>query len=155
MSETGSNWTSIGDLETISRSVYDVWVVSSDYRPICLSNNPALELEDVGNQDRGLAEVHARRVHDRCDIVLGRYSYPLIALGCLGDESWRTARRPCAHRDPEWIDIGWLRVLLIAYDAHAEDPELVTRVVRSAARCWPAARLEQLRPLVEEQPREH
>jgi hypothetical protein len=51
--------------------------------------------------------------HRDCDLLIGRYSYPLVEVGCpptIGPE--RTGRRRCyAHSVTEWVDVAWLRIL--------------------------------------------
>lgn len=68
--------------------------MSSTYRVICLSHDPGLTVPDPETQDHALIEMWLRRGsavrdqrlpgHGRCDLVAGRFSYPMIEVFCPG-----------------------------------------------------------------------
>jgi hypothetical protein len=129
--------------------------VSSTYRVLCLAHEPALTLapewsrpEDAEmavakpTEDNGLAE------HADCDLLIGRYSYPLIEVGCPASKKGLPASHyPYHPHDTEWMDIAWLRLLWMARDylANDEDPYL-RMAVDKAPGCWSAQRLTRLAP---------
>lgn len=120
--------------------------MSSVYRVLCLSHPTAIELNvemDRPETLEGLLAGQAHpdlRGHPGCDLVGGRYSYPLIKVYCpprmVGSTAAPGARR-CAHNGGEWIDVEWMRVAL-AYIR--TDPQRPVELPR----CWPASRLERL-----------
>jgi len=107
--------------------------MSSVYRLLCLSHDPAIPVEHpewpsfqpalAAAKDRTLVPTE----HKTCDLLIGQYSYPLIEVCCPASRSMGTAHPGC-HSDDRWIDAGWLRLLALA------DPAAV-----GAARvpdCW-------------------
>lgn len=87
--------------------------MSSMYRLICLSHDPGLTLDTEwhsGANGRAAAELDLRqpqdsaheevRQHARCDLVIGRFSYPLIEVGYLP-----------YNTNVHWIDVEWVRAL--------------------------------------------
>lgn len=119
--------------------------MSGSYRILCLSHDPALEL-DVGNWQSGNdgreAAAHAAanpvdhedlEEHAGCDLMVGRYSYPLLELCC-----------PPGHghpRDAKWADIQWLRLLWLAQNTNV--PEF-QRAAAAVSTCWSPQRLNRL-----------
>lgn len=68
--------------------------------------------------------------HDTCDVVIGGYSYPLVAVVC-----------PCGHREPRRYDITELRLV------HAAARAGVTVEVFNWLRhnsCWTLERLAKV-----------
>lgn len=121
--------------------------MSTAYHPICLSHPTALLLEEVGGRDQTAALAIASHLpgHRDCDIVLGAYSYPLIRVACLPGHGAFT------HSHPEWVEAGWLKLLLWARETtkpETPDADLVERYVAGAARCWPPDRLARLATLL-------
>lgn len=120
--------------------------MSSTYRILCLSHDPAI---DVGGEwhssedGRIIAPVMAVdpagaqpvAFHAGCDLVVGRYSYPLVEVCCPAGRF---------HSRPEWIDADWLRLLWHARQAPEGSP-LRDAAAGSAMACWPPDRLGKLR----------
>jgi hypothetical protein len=87
--------------------------MSSMYRLICLSHDPGLTLDTEwhsGANGRAAAEADLRhpgesaheevRQHARCDLIIGRYSCPLVEVGYLP-----------YNTNVHWIDSAWVRPL--------------------------------------------
>lgn len=121
--------------------------MSSTYRILCLSHDPAMTAGESdwqsGNGGREAAvECVSNRValmpeHRDCDLLIGRYSYPLVEVGCPPSVG--------RHRDVEWVDVGWLRIL--ARYAELAPAEFLADSLTSAvpAGCWTPERLHRLR----------
>ncbi|MER5815462.1 hypothetical protein [Streptomyces californicus] len=119
--------------------------MSSTYRVLCLSHDPAIVIDrDFNTPDDavdGVASLVAD--HPRCDLMIGRYSYPLVEVACLS-YAYRGGGPGCSHKQGKWVDAEWLRLLALAYDS-------TDLRVREAARkgrfsCWTPERLHRLRP---------
>lgn len=88
--------------------------MSSTYNLICLSHDPALILHTEWHSGGGGREIAAEqlrdpaagcdevRLHADCDLVIGRYSYPLVEVGYLPDRRYGHV---------QWVDADWLRLL--------------------------------------------
>lgn len=134
--------------------------MSSSYRAICLSHDPAIEIygddyDDLKWSDRetGLGAL-ARRTgdlaaHKNCDLVLGAYSYPLVQICCPANSHRTPGTRvgaPCWHNNDQWMDVGWLRLLVAALS----EPTPATTAVLSRRQidpCWVPERVNRLRNL--------
>jgi hypothetical protein len=120
--------------------------VSSDYHLLCLSHDPAIAI----SYDLTLAEIEAATRdheallgHQGCDIMAGRFSYPLVEAGCFGRQM--TGQSGCGgyHTHLIWTDRDWLRLLVAATDAPAAvHGDVLDPFV---SRCWPLERLRRLR----------
>lgn len=85
--------------------------MSTVWRGICLSHNPPIEFEvsDGSGYDIRHSSVAAGLFraggtgHDECDVVIGGYSYPLVAVVC-----------PCGHNTPREYGIQDLRLVQAA-----------------------------------------
>jgi hypothetical protein len=118
--------------------------VSSTYRLLCLSHDPAIVID----HDMALAEIEAlsdrndTRLagHEFCDVLAGRFSYPLIEVGCLGIRLRPQAGCRGYHNGINWVDSDWLRLLLAS---RSVAPAEVLRPFIS--RCWPLDRVSRLR----------
>lgn len=141
--------------------------MSSTYRVLCLSHEPALILEpEWSGGTGGTAMVAAEQAaanpseenglgaHTECDLLIGRYSYPLLEVGCPasnGHQSTPRGRTPAHYpyhpRGAEWVRIEWLRVLWLAMQVAKDstDPYDLA-VVGKVPGCWTATRLERLAP---------
>lgn len=96
--------------------------MSSVYRALCVSHDPALawgevhsgSWSDAAGMAGALAHLieEARGEHPGCRLLLGRYSYPLIEIGCPANER-RCSRR---HREVEWLDRYWAKLMILAGD---------------------------------------
>lgn len=113
--------------------------MSSAYRVLCLSHDPAIVASDPGYHRREQAEEAIRvgvEEHRDCDLLIGRFSYPLVEVGC-------PPRPSCHHGGTEWVDSDWLRLLAAAYQSQDEAVRAATR--QSEFRCWSWERLRRLR----------
>lgn len=137
--------------------------MSSTYRILCLSHEPALilspEWSTTQRMDAELAAAHPAEgnglgEHTECDLLVGRYSYPLIEVGCPrsnGHQSQPRGRVPAHYpyhpSDTEWVGVEWLRVLWLAMQVAKDsaDPYDLA-VVRKVPGCWTEKRLERLAP---------
>lgn len=124
--------------------------MSSMWRVLCLSHDPAIEATEFHSMAEAIqaAGEPAGYVvdHQGCDLMVGRYSYPLMELICVGGGR-------CSHRDVRRVDADWLRLLAVAHPI--EDPKLRAAVEPLSRRnCWHRERLERLRVelRLEEQP---
>jgi hypothetical protein len=128
--------------------------MSSTYRILCLSHDPALVL--VGewpSLDEALSAVASRTLnasssnigHRDCDLVVGAYSYPLVRLWCP----------PCQSDQPRWghtsyhpnkpiaVNAFWLRLLW-----HVDQQQASATLAKTLAGrpgCWNPGRLTRLR----------
>jgi hypothetical protein len=125
--------------------------VSSTYRVLCLSHDPAIIVHDPGfnrpeQAEAAIADGIAE--HAGCDLVIGRYSYPLVELGCPAAAGRPKHLRPdvvtCYHGGTRWIDRDWLRILAAAYQS--PDPGMRTAIEQGhQQQCLPWERLRRLR----------
>lgn len=124
--------------------------MSSQYRIICLSHDPGIEVdgpEEWYQAEPAIAACAARSGpaadHPRCDLVIGRYSYPLVEVCCPGMSTDMPYPHPTGryHRGPMWIDSMWLRLLIVA-------PAEVREAAQLGSTCWTHERVQRLRPLL-------
>jgi hypothetical protein len=119
--------------------------VSSTYNAICLSHDPGIVLgPDFTYEEANSLKSRDRLTgHETCDIVIGRYSYPLVEAACLGRQLPGPTGCKGYHSGVEWIDRDWLRLLAAATTPpNSVDPELLRPLVQG---CWPLERLHRLR----------
>lgn len=121
--------------------------MSSTYRLICLSHDPALALSEPERQSLEGALVAIGRAetwgHGGCDLIVSRYSYPLIEVTCPSQLGRKGGHG--LHMNDVTIDVGWLRLL-----AHVRENDIdADALVGSAAMCWPPERLRLLEPLLD------
>ena len=124
--------------------------MSSIYDLLCISHDPAVRLNiDLPSGDDGRVRVEAilaahtagtRPVegHPRCDLVAGRYSYPLVEVYCPPPGLGRTHVH---HRGGGWFTVEALRVLQAARDLPGAPLARYTEVPG----CWSVLRLAALR----------
>lgn len=123
--------------------------MSSTYRILCLSHDPAIVLDHDYDSDcaAAVAVLNPHRhpeveEHADCDLLIGRYSYPLIEVGCAG--SARPAFGHPQHAEIEWIAAGLLRIAALALTA--DQPNATAVVVDGLpGYCWTVKRIERLR----------
>lgn len=122
--------------------------MSSDYRAICLSHDPAIviEGEEWSGHNDALAAVASRMgalsVHIDCELVVGRYSTPLIELACPP-----THHRIGTHTRTEWLDVDWLRLMLASM--HEPNTKVLSALGKFRS-CWTADRVYRLRRILED-----
>lgn len=111
--------------------------MSSNYRILCLSHDPAIILDAEFHSGAG-GRVRAKDAllagvtdHPGCDLVIGRFSYPLVEVGTP------------FRGEIEWLDSAWLRLLALAQ--LTQDGSVMRDAARRAEHRWPQARLRRLR----------
>jgi hypothetical protein len=121
--------------------------MSSTYRILCVSHDPAIALEQFefqsGDDGRARAEeAVATGVadHPNCDLLIGRYSYPLVEVGCPPKPRHSGVYHP---HNTEWLDVFWLRLLVAAQRAPEGSQE--RQLATGAPGCWSPERLHRLR----------
>jgi hypothetical protein len=125
--------------------------VSSTYYILCLSHDPAITVNDPGYNRPEEAEAAITagiNDHADCDLVIGRYSYPLVELGCPAALGRPKHLRPsvvtCYHGGTMWIDRDWLWILAAAYQS--PDPDMRAAIEKGhQQQCLPWERLRRLR----------
>lgn len=119
--------------------------MSSSYYILCLSHDPAITVNDPGYNRPEAAEEAIRdrpAGHEHCDLMIGRYSYPLVELGCPPSRDQRT-KLGCCHGITVWTDKKWLLLLAAAYQS--SDPAVQQAVKDGRHPCLPWERLQRLR----------
>lgn len=86
----------------------------------------------------------ALRNHPDCDIMAGRFSYPLIELGCFGMDIDEYRRGCYYHRNVIWADYKWLKLLCYA-SLHTDDDNVAKAVADLGRLCWTPQRMYRLR----------
>lgn len=141
--------------------------MSSTYRAICLSHDPGLmldhpetssvhEIEDWVSRSR---REHYWPGHERCDLVAGRYSYPLVEVFCPGGVELSAAAgappRKCSHADG-WLPIELLRAIALldsavltvtakpGTGAGAAIRAALVGLQDAAGECWTSSRIRRL-----------
>lgn len=121
--------------------------MSSIYRVLCLSHDPAIATEaEYDRPETAVAAITAGvDGHARCDLLIGRYSYPLIEVGCPPiTRPERTGQHRCyPHAVTEWVDVMWLRILAAVHQSGTERMRALARESRLG--CWSWERLRRLR----------
>lgn len=104
--------------------------MSSIYRVICLSHDPAIVLHDREPSSHVEAADFREEMlagdHASCDLVVGRYSYPMIEVTCF-----ETSRH--VHREPKVWDSS---VLALASAARTAGGLLMLLGQKVCAPCW-------------------
>ncbi len=131
--------------------------MSSDYKILCVSHDPAIVIESdawhssTGGRQR-VIEIAAdpvgrdeTSVHATCDLLVGRYSYPLIEVACPPSLRQNVNyRHSYSHpHEGRWVDAAWLRLLYHAYACN--DPAVLDAAGRAGYSCWTALRINRLR----------
>lgn len=121
--------------------------MSSTYRLICLNHDPALVIYDHdewNDPEPAIAAATSRMylaehfpAHVDCDLMVGRFSYPLIELCCPSGD-----HHGGHHGRPEWMRREWLRLL---YAAFLSPDATVGRWSDPLGDCWSRTRLHRLR----------
>ncbi|MEC4016108.1 hypothetical protein [Streptomyces sp. H27-D2] len=118
--------------------------MSSSYHVLCLSHDPSIIASEYGHRPEPALEAITAGIdgHTGCDLVVGRYSYPLVEVGCPATRD-QPAKLRCCHGGPQWIDRDWLRLLAAGYQT--TDPLVDAAVKKVSGLCWPWERLRRLR----------
>lgn len=118
--------------------------MSSTYYVLCMSHDPAIQLDGSHHWPEGAAEAVAAGVdgHEHCDLAIGSYSYPLVEVGCPASRD-QPAKLRCSHAGTTWVDRDWLRLLAAGYQT--TDPLVEAAVKEVSNLCWPWVRLRRLR----------
>ncbi|GAB3156369.1 hypothetical protein GCM10027258_62700 [Amycolatopsis stemonae] len=122
--------------------------MSSTYRLLCLSHDPAIELDlefssGSGGRERAEAAVLGGVAgHEACDLLIGRYSYPLVELGCP-DRS-RGHRGGYHPHHTVWVDAIWIKLLALAQQAPEGSPQRQLAERAPMPGCWWPERLARL-----------
>lgn len=120
--------------------------MSSTYRVLCLNHDPAIIAADRDWNRREMAEAAIQagiEGHEKCDLLIGRYSYPLVEVGCPPNPR-RDGGLACGwHSSTNWIDRDWLKLLWHAQ--HQEGQPLIAAVGHQHEfRCWSPQRLDRI-----------
>jgi hypothetical protein len=135
--------------------------MSSTYRILCLSHDPAIELAPEWSGPTGQsgwaaaiaaaadpASDERLAEHVACDLLVGRYSYPLIEVACppTNHRDVRHFHGPGGgtHSVEYWVDADWLRLLTLARESADENMAALLRRHRFVF-CWTPTRLNRLR----------
>lgn len=119
--------------------------MSSTYRILCLSHDPAIVVDtpDWNRPEQAEEAIHAVIAgHEGCDLMIGRYSYPLVELGCPPTRD-QPVKLHCCHGSTLWTDKDWLLLLAAAYQS--SDPGVLKAVGELRRSCLPWERLRRLR----------
>ncbi|NUS26083.1 MAG: hypothetical protein HOV92_17925 [Streptomyces sp.] len=120
--------------------------MSSTYYILCLSHDPAITVNDPGYNRPEEAEEAIRdrpSGHEHCDLMIGRYSYPLVELGCPASRDQPRHLHPGVHGSTKWVDKDWLLLLAAAYQS--TDPTMREAIKAGHHHCLPWDRLRRLR----------
>lgn len=121
--------------------------MSSTYRVLCLSHDPATIAAD-GDWNRAHMAEEAITAgiegHEQCDLLIGRYSYPLVEVGCPASKD-RRGKQPCIHGSTHWVDVVWLRLLAVAL-REPTSTDLRHAADEAARNCWTPERVRRLGP---------
>ncbi|MER7361879.1 hypothetical protein [Nonomuraea wenchangensis] len=121
--------------------------MSSVYRVLCLSHDPAIATAAEYNRPEPAVAAIAEGIdgHEHCDLLIGRYSYPLIEVGCPpATGSGRAGQYRCGiHSATEWTDVAWLRILLAVHRNGTKEMQELAGTAE--LRHWPYERLRRLR----------
>lgn len=122
--------------------------MSSIYRPICMSHEPALVINSEYT-DRTLFEAVLANPtsadpggdlerHAGCDLLGGAFSYPLVEVYCPPRKA-PVIRHTYGH----WIDVGWLRLVHLTATTWPNS-EALAQAHRALPMCWQPHRVARL-----------
>lgn len=124
--------------------------MSRSYSILCLSHDPALELDrGTWNRREEVEAAVASRdypvaAHPHCDLLMAEYSGGLISLGCPARTLSGQNHVPF-HSIAKWEDVMWLRLLLAARKEVSElKPAGLMKAVRPIPDCWSERRLNRV-----------
>lgn len=126
--------------------------MSSTYYVACLAHDPAI-IVPTGPQGPGwnspaeaLAAVAEREhnrigaMHPTCDLIITRDSGAIIEACCPPP-----GNHVGMHRDPRWVDVDWLRLMLAILDAPTS---AATPALEAFRQCWNPERVRRMRSLL-------
>lgn len=124
--------------------------MSSDYKLICVSHDPGLVISPEWSSASGGRDIAFAAVrdpasypgvdeHERCDLLILRYSGALMEVACPGHD------RPIRHVDADWVETPWLRLLWLAHQEPAGSPLKDAALDYRLAPCWTFERVHRLR----------
>lgn len=118
--------------------------MSSTYYILCLSHDPATRTSYEFHTRERATDVAKAGIegHAVCDLLIEEVSGGPIEIGCSPADT-RSSGPRCYHRDVEWTDVEWLRLLSRAYNS--TDPNVVDAARQGRFHCWPQDRLHRLR----------
>lgn len=130
--------------------------MSSRYSLICVSHDPAIlvgpdpEWQSLDEALGQLARIHENEMltsHEQCDLLIGRYSYPLVELICPPGRTENRCRRS-GHPVPVAMDAHWLRLLAATMCIGDSFPKVKAAVAALDNGCWTTQRMLRLAPLL-------
>lgn len=124
--------------------------MSSTYHVLCVSHDPAIVVDGEGWNTAAEAVERAgdpgrfndMAEHVNCDLLVGRYSYPLVEVGCPPREKSVTG---CMHLHAQWVTVDWVRLLAASLDAESGSLRAAVEELTQRHRCWSRQRVERLR----------
>lgn len=117
--------------------------MSSTYRILCLSHDPATTHGEYRSpNDAQTAIAVGVDGHPNCDLLIGRFSYPLVEAGCPASRH-QPAKLRCCHGGTVWADADVLRLLAAGYQS--QDEAVRAAMKQFEFRCWSWERLRRLR----------
>ncbi|MFE6412581.1 hypothetical protein ACFVOR_37240 [Streptomyces sp. NPDC057837] len=117
--------------------------MSSSYYILCLSHDPATTAREARSAEDAADVIRAGvDGHRDCDLLIERVSGGPVEYGCP-PQGTRAAGPPCRHRDVEWADVDWLRLLGRAHTS--ADAGVRDAVRKGRFFCWTPDRLHRLR----------
>lgn len=130
--------------------------MSSRYNWICISHNPAIEIDNPEYQDfnqiTGAVKNEDRPTgHKQCDLIVGRWSGGLVELMCPGCKYRKYHGSSCQ----KWIDKDWLVLLLRAWEFNKPKPGGSNSNYAGIAipshlmQCWHPDRLNKIAVFIE------
>lgn len=119
--------------------------MSSTYRILCLSHDPAIATGEYSSPEAAAAAiVEGVEEHQQCDLLIGRYSYPLVEVGCPPTLAKRASQHRCyLHAGTEWVDAAWLRILAAVHQSGDDKMRALANDTHLSH--WPWERLRRLR----------
>lgn len=123
--------------------------MSSTYYTLCLSHDPAIRIDrDHSTAEEALAAIAAGLdEHPDCDLLVGRFSYPLVEVACPPTRDQRHTPKCLAHGGPAWASRELLRLLAAAYLSGDSAVRAATAV--NAFQHWTPQRIHRLRDLLD------
>lgn len=133
--------------------------MSSTYNLICASHDPALVIgEDYHEFNFPMEQAGTRNNRDAlgehayCDLLVGRFSYPLIEVACPGGATCKPGFHSWQY--DSWVKVGWLRLLYAVYTTNTTALGAYNIEKLAIPCCWTRTRVLRLGKLLEMPERE-